>query len=797
MALDHAVLLYGNDRRALAQQATTYFAEALDAGGAVVILATAANASLFRRALERRDPDIARAVREGRFVVFDAAQLRRKIISDGSLDPVAFLSFMKPQLSALAASYDVRVYGELVGLLWSDGEREAAIELEHAWNALRELVPFRLLCAYPIDVFSDEFNQETIDGVMRTHGRLVSVHQELLQTLEQTSGRSLERSHVPAEWGSIPEGEASILWLRKHESHEGRELIRRAQTSVREHHLKSFDGGESRDQERLELLVRAGEMFHQSLDVTTTLNNVARLAVESFAEICLFDLIDERSERLFVTASAHRDPTREEALAGISNVLYVEEFGVHPVVRVTQTGEPFFLPHIDDKVLMAHAASRQHEQYMRRFGYRSKIVVPVIAQNHIFGALTFVRTSEAREFDQADLLFAIELGRRAGLAVANAKQFHREQYVAETLQRAFLPRQFPSGKGMEVSAHYRPGSTEADIGGDWYDAFENNHGEVVVTIGDVTGKGIEAARLMVLMRQAIRIAAFTARDPREIASIANRLLISEGDRLASAFVGVIDPATRMMRYTSAGHAPPLIRQRDGTLLRLESPSPPLGAFPTTIFEQHEIACPKDSMLVLYTDGVIEISRDILAGEDMLARVLSTEAAVHASNPAEFIERAIAYEPPRDDIAILCVNFADPQLRWQFAAADARSAYTLRGEYLKSLQQVCNASDDDLSECGLIFAELIGNVVRHAPGALSFSLEQRDGDIILHVIDKGPGFEYAPSLPANVWAESGRGLYLISRLARDVKVERLPGMGSHIAVTLPLACDAEALPSNVA
>ncbi len=88
---------------------------------------------------------------------------------------------------------------------------------------------------------------------------------------------------------------------------------------------------------------------------------------------------------------------------------------------------------------------------------------------------------------------------------------------------------------------------------------------------------------------------------------------------------------------------------------------------------------------------------------------------------------------------------------------------------------------------MIFAELVGNAVRHAPGELSSSLEVRDGNVVLHVIDKGPGFEFEPTLPSNLWAEGGRGLYLVSKLARDVRVERLAGLGSHIVVTLPVAC----------
>ncbi|MGB6986803.1 MAG: SpoIIE family protein phosphatase [Candidatus Aquilonibacter sp.] len=544
-----------------------------------------------------------------------------------------------------------------------------------------------------------------------------------------------------------------------------------------------------RDQERLTLLVRAGDIFHQSLDVAETLNNVARLAVESFAEFCIFDLLDERSDRLFVTAAAHRDPRREETLAGVGNVLYIEEWGVHPVVRVTRTGEPFFLPHIDEQSLIQHAASRQHELFMRRLGYRSKIVVPVVAQARIFGALTFVRTKEGNEFDERDLAFAIELGRRAGLAVGNAKQYHREQYVAETLQRSLLPQRLPLRDGLELTAHYRPGSTEADIGGDWYDAFENASGEIVVSIGDVTGKGVDAARVMVLMRQAIRVAALDLGDPRRIADVCNRLLLSEGEeRLASAFIGVIDPDTHVLRYVSAGHAPPLLRLANKEVLRLKAPSAPLGAFWGVDFELHEQSCPDRSMLVLYTDGVLEASRDVVAGEKMLEAVLASDAVLHAANSAEFIERAIAHQAPRDDIAILVVNFSHSTLRWQFEAADSRSAYAMRDEFFRSLLSHCAIDDEELATCGVIFSELIGNAVRHAPGPLSVSLELREQALLLHVIDKGPGFTYRPKLPANLWAESGRGLYLISKLAHRVEVERVPGLGSHVTVTLPVTVD---------
>jgi anti-sigma regulatory factor (Ser/Thr protein kinase) len=219
---------------------------------------------------------------------------------------------------------------------------------------------------------------------------------------------------------------------------------------------------------------------------------------------------------------------------------------------------------------------------------------------------------------------------------------------------------------------------------------------------------------------------------------------------------------------------------------LQAPSAPLGAFWGTAFDLHEQRCPERSMLVLYTDGVLEATHDVVFGTQMLEAVLASDAVLHAANPSEFIERAIANVMPRDDIAILVVNFARNALRWQFEADDARSAYAMREEFFHSLLRLCDLDDEALATCGVIFSELIGNAVRHAPGPLSVSLEQRERSLLLHVIDKGPGFAYRPKLPPNIWAESGRGLYLISKLALHVEVERVPGLGSHVTVTLPIA-----------
>lgn len=543
-----------------------------------------------------------------------------------------------------------------------------------------------------------------------------------------------------------------------------------------------------RTQERLALLVRAGEMFHRSLDVNETLDNVARMAVESFAELCLFDLIDTSSQRLYVTAGAHRNARHDATLKNhCSLLLYNSEHAPHPAVRVSHTGVSFFVPFIDDAAIERHAVSREHAAFMRRMGYRSKIVVPVTAQGgHIFGALTFVRTGETESFDESDVAAAEELGRRAGLAVANAKQYHREQHVASTLQRAFLSEDFPAQPGLEFHAIYRPGIGDAELGGDWYDTFETVDGWVIVTIGDVTGKGIEAARLMVQLRQSVRVAATLSRDPGAILNIVNTAMLGErSEALATAFVGAIKTGTSVLRYASAGHPPALLRRADGSIEKLSAEAPPLGIFGDVMFTTQAVDVGEGTLLVLYTDGVTEVTRDAIAGEEQLCSLVAHEATKHAANPARYIQRVVPRERQRDDIAIMSLRFASETGRERrFDIGDSSAAYAMKNDFMKLISSLATMTQERRYACELVVAELIGNAVRHAPGGLSLSIARDGDDLVLHLIDEGLGFDYHPELPADVWSESGRGLFLISQLVDDFRVERLPGNGSYIRITLP-------------
>jgi anti-sigma regulatory factor (Ser/Thr protein kinase) len=543
-----------------------------------------------------------------------------------------------------------------------------------------------------------------------------------------------------------------------------------------------------RTRERLELLVRAGEMFHRSLDLEDTLYNVARVAVESFADLCLFDLVDERSERLFVTAVAHRDFGIEAALKNAgSSILYTNEFRVHPAVRVAQTGVPFFVPVMDEERIAAHASSPEHARFMRRLGYRSKIIVPVTLRSAIFGALTFVRTDDDEPFDVRDVQFAEELGRRAGLAVGNAKQYHREQHAATALQEAFLVRTFPERPGLAFNALYRPSGDVAKLGGDWYDAFELQNGSIVVTIGDVSGKGMEAARIMVQLRQSIRVAATIDRDPARIMRVINdAMFLDRSEALATTFIGVLSPDASELRYSSAGHPPAFLRRRDGSIEALTSGAPPLGIWNDASFASSAVSIDGGALLLMYTDGLSEIKRDAVDGERMILDLLGSEAAMHAGNPARFFERMLASCDQHDDIAIMSVHFrCQSDRQWRFDVGDPAVAYALKHELIALATSAGLPTDSEILACELILSELIGNAVRHAPGPLSIAVSIDEDGVVLHMIDEGPGFEQRSMLPEDLWAESGRGLFLIAALACSFETEQLPGRGSYIRVRLPL------------
>lgn len=381
--------------------------------------------------------------------------------------------------------------------------------------------------------------------------------------------------------------------------------------------------------------------------------------------------------------------------------------------------------------------------------------------------------------------FLRSLAARCAQALRNARMYEREQHVALTFQNAALSAALPDIPGYRFDAVYEAGRAEALVGGDWYDAFALADGRFVVSIGDVMGSGLRAAVAMVNVRQTMRGVAYVHPDPVVMLEAAGRALRDQyPERYVTTFVAVIDPVTQMCTFANAGHPPPFLRDADGRVDQLRGNGVPLGSTDFRVRVQvHSARFEPGSLMLLYTDGLTEASRDIIEGERRVREVL-TQINPWDGNIAHAVHDLVLAKHANDDVAILAVHAAaaSPVKRWRF---DPRWHDAANRVHLEVSDEMVRSGvePDLLFNFDVIFSELIANSVRYAPGTVEVILETRSDTFILHITDKGPGFQFAPHLPRDLFSENGRGLFLISQLAAEFNVEHMPGGGSHARVVL--------------
>ncbi len=243
--------------------------------------------------------------------------------------------------------------------------------------------------------------------------------------------------------------------------------------------------------------------------------------------------------------------------------------------------------------------------------------------------------------------------RERGLRAA----YDAERRVVETLQRAFVQRVLPTVPSVTFSSTYASAGEQARVGGDWYDAFDLGSGRVLFTIGDVAGHGMTAAVMMSRVRNEILAAALVEASAAAILARVNHRLtreISQGPTV-TALVGIAETHGCKFEYAGAGHPPPVLAEPGSAPRCLEYGGLPLGVSPDAAYRSHRITTVPGALLVLYTDGVTELSRDVLAGERALLDAIA-EIPPRA-DPAKWIYRTIFDDAPSDDVAILTLSFA--------------------------------------------------------------------------------------------------------------------------------------------
>ena len=412
-------------------------------------------------------------------------------------------------------------------------------------------------------------------------------------------------------------------------------------------------------QRRLALLAEATSMLAATLDVDESLSRLTDLVVPFVADWCMVELVGVDGDVRRV-ASTHVDPDKLEVLRRVEQLQPRVRTPRSPVEQVIRTGQPVLLPQVPDTVLTELDEGHELADAYRELAPRSAMVVPLRARRQVLGALSLVSSTSGRTYDEDDLAMAADLARRAALTVDNARLYEREHHVAEALQRSLLP-SLPVVEGIDRAAKYLPGSRAAEVGGDWYDLFRLPDGAVGIAVGDVMGHDLTAAVAMGQLRSVLRSYAWQGSPPSVVLDHLDQLVQGlEMAQLATAIYARLDlpqDGPGRLRLANAGHLPPVLRRPDGTAVLLDGAQSLLvGAALGTARDELTVEVEPGSMLVLYTDGLVEQrGLDPDTGLERLRLAVEAVDGAEAHVVVEELLRALDGTTRDDDVALLVVR----------------------------------------------------------------------------------------------------------------------------------------------
>ena len=609
-----------------------------------------------------------------------------------------------------------------------------------------------------------------------------------------TAARMVARTGKPTVWRGVNgmPGES-----RDHAVEINLSPVRDPGGQVRGVLVVAFDMTEQhRARERLALVNEASTRIGTTLDMTRTAEELVEVAVPGLADFSTIDLLDSvyRGDEPTPDPYEFTAPFRRMACGSVLDGS--PEALVRPGQVSAIPGHTPAVGRLTSGVIvkcgdLQRAMNRwsEHDQdraaHTAGYGFHSLMMVPLRARGATLGIAVFVRHRRPEPFAADDLVLAEEIVARAAVCIDNARRYTRERATALTLQRSLLPRSLPRQAAVQVASRYLPAGTGVAVGGDWFDVIRLSGSRVGLVVGDVTGHGIRAAATMGQLRTAVRTLADIDLEPGELLTrlddVVARLADEEGlppggegitDLSATCLYAVYDPVARRCSMARAGHPPPAVVTPDGTAEFLDLPANPplgLGGLP---FEEAETELPEGSLLVLYTDGLIESrQRDIDTGLTAMRKVLR-DVRVRAGGPphpppslesiCDSLVDALLPERAEDDAALLVARTralpADRIASWDLpaepevvAGARARAAGQLAAWGLEQLTFTTE----------LIVSELLTNAIRHAQPPLQVRMILDDA-LSCEVSD---GSSTAPHLRrAGGYDEGGRGLLLVASLA---------------------------------
>ena len=325
---------------------------------------------------------------------------------------------------------------------------------------------------------------------------------------------------------------------------------------------------------------------------------------------------------------------------------------------VVLTGQPFLEVAATAADLLARTGNDELVSLASRLGYAAHLTVTITAPvtQRVLGTITLVNGASRPAFTAGEVRTAVDIGRRAGLALDNSRLYRQQRHVAEVLQHSMLT-ELPLIDGVALHARYLPAQDGAAVGGDWYDAFAQPDGSVVFAVGDVTGHDIEAAATMGQLRNLVRGDAYGRDD--DVGPLLTQLdRAVRGLRVPANATAILARLRgHTVTYANAGHPPPLLLRPDGTVeVWWTTPEPLLGLAHAGARTTHVREVPPGSTLLLYTDGLVEEPGVLIdRGIERIAGVLAEH---RDASPDELCSRLVeAAGRLADDVAFLLVRVA--------------------------------------------------------------------------------------------------------------------------------------------
>ncbi|MFN2389734.1 MAG: SpoIIE family protein phosphatase [Actinomycetota bacterium] len=530
-------------------------------------------------------------------------------------------------------------------------------------------------------------------------------------------------------------------------------------------------------QRRMAFLADVNTRLSTELDFQAALGTLAEMAVPRMADWCLVDVASEDG-RVLRVAIAHADPTKAALADELRTRLPHADFKA--IQTALNTGESIMTADISQS-LADLADEPEHARLLREIGATSSLVVPLVARGKTLGTLTFLLAESGRRYSSDDLSLAEELARRAAVSIDNARLFQERSHVARVLQRSLLPPRPPSIPGIDVAARYEAAGEGNQVGGDFYDVFRCGRHRWAIVMGDVCGKGPDAAAVTGLARYTLRAAQFEKNAPSQVLPALNRAILEQagGERFATVVLALLETGRRGPRLTvcSAGHPLPLLRRRDGTVEELGTPGTVLGLFDEVELTDATMQLLPGEAVLFYTDGVTDIGMAesdpaVVDLESLLGSFTGDEAALLADRVRDGALSAQG-GTARDDIAVLVVRVPDtaepgqpsPGVRLD---APITGGFKAPSEARRLLDALARELEPELLEdLRFLVNELVTNSVRHAPVGAAGKLRVRvltSAEVVrVEVSDAGEGFVPEPT-PPRADQDSGWGMYLLDQLS---------------------------------